>query len=75
MQYLKRLGLRVPEDLAIVGMDNTYLTEMLSPGLTSVEFSKEEFSRKLVDTMLMLINGEEVGDEFINVSLSAREST
>jgi DNA-binding LacI/PurR family transcriptional regulator len=75
MQYLKRLGLRVPEDLAIVGMDNTYLTEMLSPSLTSVEFSKEEFSRKLVDTMLMLINGEEVGDEFINVSLSAREST
>jgi len=74
MQYLKKLGVRIPEELAIVGMDNTYLAEMVSPRLSSVDFSKEEFSEKLVDTMLKLISGEHPEDEFINVSLTVRES-
>lgn len=74
MQYLKKHGLRIPEDLAIVGMDNTYLAEMVSPPLTSIDFSKEDFSKKLVDTILKLINGECPKDEILNVSLSVRES-
>lgn len=75
MQYLKKLGLRVPEDMAVVGMDNIYLSEMLSPQLSTVDFSKEEFSEKLVETMLRLMKGEQPEDTFINVSLSVREST
>ncbi len=74
MQYLKKLGLQVPADLAVIGMDNTYLSEILSPQLTSVDFSKEEFSRKLVDTMLRLIQGEPAEDQFIRASLTVRES-
>lgn len=75
MQYLKKLGLRVPEDLAVVGMDNIYLAEMLSPRLSTVDFSKEEFSEKLVETMLKLMKGEQPEDTFISVSLAVREST
>lgn len=75
IQYLKKLGLQVPADMAVVGMDNTYLSEILSPQLSSVEFSKEEFSRKLVDTMLELIQGGQPSDTFINISLSVRGST
>lgn len=74
MQYVRKLGLQVPEELAVVGMDNTYLTGMLSPQLSSVDFSKEEFSRRLVDTMLELIGGGQPEDVLINVSLSVRES-
>ena len=75
MQYLKKLGLKTPEDMAVIGMDNTYLAEMLSPQLTTIDFSKEEFSQQLVDTMLKLMNGEKPEDTFINVSLAVREST
>lgn len=74
MQYLRELGLVVPKDVAVVGMDNTYLTELLSPKLTSVDFSKEEFSERLVDTMIALINGEKPEDQLIPVSLAVRES-
>ena len=59
----------------MVGMDNIYLSEMMSPQLTTVDFSKEEFSEKLVDTMLKLMKGEQPEDTFINVSLEVREST
>lgn len=75
MQYLKKLGLNIPEDMSVIGMDNTYLAEMLSPQLTTVDFSKEEFSERLVDTMLKLMKGKQPEDTFISVSLAVREST
>ena len=74
IQYVKRLGLKVPADLAVVGRDNIYLAAMLSPALTSVDFSKEEFSDRLVDTMLKLIDGQKPADQYIAVSLAVRES-
>ena len=74
LQYVKKLGLKVPEDLAVVGMDNTYLTEILSPQLTSVDFSKEVFAQKLVDTMLKLLRGEKAENQFIDASLCVRDS-
>ena len=74
MQYVKKLGMKIPEDLAVVGTDNTYIAEMVSPTLTSIDFSKEEFSQKLVDTMMALLRGENPPDQFIPVSLCVRES-
>lgn len=75
MQYAKKLGLNIPQDLAVVGVDNTYLAEVVTPRLTSVDFSKEIFSQKLVETMLKLINGEIPDDQIIDVSLCVRDST
>lgn len=74
MQSLKKLGLRIPEDVAVMGTDNTYLATMVSPTLTSMDFSKEEFARKLTDTMLALIRGEHRKDVFLRVGLAIRES-
>lgn len=74
MQYVRKLGLRVPQDVAILGVDNTYLSTVVSPMLTSLDFSKEDFSRKLVDTMLSLIGGGTPSDEYIKVSIVVRES-
>ena len=75
IQYIKRLGLKVPDDVAIMGEDNTYLADMLSPTLTSIDFSKQDFSEKLTDTMLRLIAGERPEDIYIPVSVVVREST
>lgn len=75
MGYLKKLGLRVPEDAAVIGCDNTYLSMAATPLLTSVDFSKAEFSKKLANTMLELINGEKIEPtQYIKVSIVIRES-
>ena len=74
MQSIKKLGLRIPEDIAVMGTDNTYLSTMVTPNLTSIDFSKEEFARKLTDTMLALIRGEHCEDTYIRVELAIRES-
>ena len=74
MQYVKKLGMKIPEDLAVIGTDNNFIAEMVSPTLTSIDFSKEEFSRKLVDTLLALLKGERPKDCYLPVSLKVRES-
>ena len=74
MQYVKKLGMKIPDDLAVVGTDNTYIAEIVSPTLTSIDFSKEEFSQKLVDTLMALLRGEKAMDQYIPVSLCVRES-
>jgi len=39
----RRLGLRIPEDLAVVGYNNTPLASRLIPGLTAVHVPAHEF--------------------------------
>ena len=41
MQYVKKLGMKIPDDLAVVGTDNTYIAEMVSPTLTSIDLMME----------------------------------
>ena len=74
ISYIKSLGMRVPEDIAVMGSDNTYIAEMSSPSITTVDFPKEEFCRKLADTLLELMDGKSPADEYIKVSLVVRES-
>lgn len=74
IQYIKKLGLQVPNDVAVMGVDNTYLAEVTSPTLTTVDFSKKEFCQKMANTMLKLIEGEIPKDEYIKVSVVVRGS-
>lgn len=74
IQEIRKLGLKIPEDVAVMGVDNTFLASIVDPPLTSIDFSKEDFSEKLVDTILKLIAGETPPDQYIRVSIAVRES-
>ncbi|MCI8505594.1 MAG: LacI family transcriptional regulator [Lachnospiraceae bacterium] len=74
IQYIKKLGLRVPDDVAVMGVDNTYLATVVTPQLTTMDFSKEEFSEKLASIMLNLLAGKVPPDEYLKVSIVVRES-
>ncbi|HEY3714774.1 MAG TPA: LacI family DNA-binding transcriptional regulator [Jatrophihabitantaceae bacterium] len=52
MRVLRARGLKVPEDVAVVGMDDTDLAELAVPGLTSVSLGSEERGR-IAATMLL----------------------
>jgi LacI family transcriptional regulator len=49
---LERLGVRVPEDISIVGMDDIELAGAVRTGLTTVAFEREEQARRVVDILL-----------------------
>lgn len=50
-------GLRVPEDLSIVGFDGILLAELVDPGLTTVKQPIYEFGRRLGDALLAQLDG------------------
>ncbi len=52
MRALRRAGLRVPRDVAVVGIDDTELAELATPPLTSVSLGSEERGR-IAATMLL----------------------
>lgn len=56
----QELGIRVPEDIAVVGFDDTYLSCYLNPPLTTVRAPIEDVGRRAVQHLLNEFNGEPV---------------
>ncbi|QOS82196.1 LacI family DNA-binding transcriptional regulator [Paenibacillus sp. JNUCC31] len=52
LQAAKELGLRVPEDVSIIGFDNTILASVTSPPLTTVAQPIEDLGRRAVDLLI-----------------------
>ena len=55
LSALRAKRLSVPDDVALVGMDNTSLSEVTSPPLTSVDIGSAERARLAAELLLMRI--------------------
>lgn len=56
MRAIAQAGLRIPEDIAVVGFDGTELAEMVSPQLTTIEQPSRDIGRRAVDLLLSRID-------------------
>ena len=63
LEALQAKGIRVPEDVAIVGFDDIELAQMASVPLTTVRFSFYEFGRRAAAMLLDQVNGHPVLDQ------------
>ncbi len=70
-------GLRVPENLSIVGFDDTQLASMASPPLTTVRQPLREMGRVAVRTASRLTSGEKIDSYHVELAteLVVRAST
>ena len=76
MKHLKALGYRVPEDVAIVGYNNTVLSRCCTPTLTTVSTNFETLGSMCVTLLMGLIDGTNITkDVMIKPKLIIREST
>ncbi|MGN7454547.1 LacI family DNA-binding transcriptional regulator [Paenibacillus pasadenensis] len=62
-------GIRVGEELSLVGFDNIALTRYIQPRLATIEYSKYRWGAMASEQLLRMIAGEEVEHERIYVSL------
>jgi LacI family repressor for deo operon, udp, cdd, tsx, nupC, and nupG len=73
---LKQGGLRVPEDISLMGLDNMLYGEISTPPLTTIEQPAELIGERTMRRLLKLIAGEASGDniEILPHHLVERES-
>lgn len=73
---LKQCGLRVPEDVSLIGFDDLPFSTYSNPPLTTVRQPIYEMGVKMVKTLLGLIEGTEPNsDELPELSIVVRDTT
>lgn len=77
MNYAMDQGRRVPGDLAVFGFDGSYLSSVVRPKLSTVEYSAAEIGMTAARNLIKLIKGAADIPQHSNVThfLSIREST
>lgn len=58
LRALHELNIRVPEEMSVVGFDNTQESGMLIPGLTSVDQDFSRLGHELLSLLIQQITGE-----------------
>ena len=79
IKYAQKKGIRIPEELSVMGYNNSMLTNCCTPELTSVDNRLETQTHQLVQTLLGVLAGEEMpkksiyGQEFSSFQLNSSE--
>lgn len=72
---LHERGLRVPEDVSVMGFDATPDSEFIWPGLSTVGVDPGEVGGQAVGSLLRLVAGESVASTILPHTLIVRSST
>lgn len=77
LEAARRRGVRVPQDLSVVGFDDTAVAEVLSPPLTTVRQPLREMGRVALRTALRLAAREQLESHHVELAteLVVRSST
>ncbi|MGI5988715.1 MAG: LacI family DNA-binding transcriptional regulator [Lachnospiraceae bacterium] len=59
VKFASEHNIRIPEDLEIIGYNNSILAECTEPELTSIDNHVEKVCRTLTDSCLKILSGEE----------------
>lgn len=73
----KARGIRVPEELSVIGFDDTPLCSIISPNLSSVSMPVRELGQYVTDMIIRKIEHTDAAKQRIRMlpSLASREST
>jgi LacI family transcriptional regulator len=75
LSVLRAAGLRVPEDVSLVGYNDLPMVGFLTPPLTTVRYPSLEIGRTAGEMVRLLLAGERPPDQTLEPELTVREST
>lgn len=68
-------GIKVPDDVAVTGFDNTELAYIINPAITTVSQPRQEIGAAAFEMLFDLINNKEVKSRILEYKLLIRNST
>ena len=75
LRQLHRMGIRVPEDMALIGCDNQFFTPYLSPPLTTVDLHPFDHGVSAIEELIGALKGDvHAYSQIRECSLIVRES-
>ncbi len=78
MKALSTYNIRIPEDVKLVGFDDTPICEYLTPSLTSIAIDKQQLGKEAVKGLVSIVRNEffdKTNKLRIKAELRKREST
>ena len=60
IKYIKETGLKIPEDISVIGYNNSLLTTCCDPELTSVDNHVETLCISTITTLMRVLDGNDV---------------
>ena len=73
---LTKLGYRVPQDLSVIGFDDTYIAGHCNPPLTTIHYPKFQIGYEMAYMLIAMLNGDSPEKNVIlQTDLIVREST
>ena len=77
MRALHERGVKVPDEVSVLGMDDLEIAEMVSPPLTTIHYPIKELVERAVELLISQINSSEVRAETVVLepSMTIRRST
>jgi LacI family transcriptional regulator len=74
MKAFREHGIRIPEDISIIGYDNLDFLSYSLPGLTTVAQDKQTIGRIAAKSLLAQINNEPTNSQLIPLSIVERDT-
>jgi len=76
LRGIRQAGLRVPQDVSVVGFDDIYMAQFTEPPLTTVRLLRSELASLACNALFQSISGNRKGAQFtMGTHLIIREST
>ncbi|MCP1103007.1 LacI family transcriptional regulator [Aequitasia blattaphilus] len=76
IEYFNRTGVKIPEEISVVGTDDNIYARLATPRLTTIRVDSSEKAKMAADILLDIVEGKEV-EEYqreIEISFVERES-
>ena len=76
MANIRGHGLSIPEDISVMGYDNTFISSLVTPKLTSIDYGYDKFGERIVSSAVAAVEGEKDQQvQYIKTKLVVRDTT
>lgn len=69
------LGIKIPQEISVMGIDNIPISALLSPSLSTIDFDYNEMALTILEKILNMIEGKEEKSQYFLGNIVVRGST